>query len=92
MPHSETSPLLENGDGAHSHSSFFRRVQAAVKAEGEPSWTASYRWFWFGSWLNIVLVFVLLSFLSHYLHWDAALRFSFSFLAIIPLAKVCTLV
>jgi len=35
-----------------------------------------------------MLVFVPLSFLSHHLDWDAALRFSFSFIAIMPLAKV----
>jgi Ca2+:H+ antiporter len=29
-----------------------------------------------------------LSFVSHHLDWDAALRFSLSFIAIIPLAKV----
>jgi Ca2+:H+ antiporter len=57
-------------------------------AEGEPSWSSSYRWFFFGSWLNWMLLFVPLSFISHILVWDAALRFSFSFFAILPLAKV----
>lgn len=60
----------------------------AIKAEGEPSWLQSYRWFFFGSWVNVLLVFVPLSAAAHYLNWDAALRFSFSFLAIVPLAKL----
>lgn len=59
-----------------------------IKAEGEPSWLQSYRWFFFGSWVNVLLVFVPLSALAHFLNWDAALRFSFSFMAIVPLAKV----
>jgi len=40
------------------------------------------------SWWNVLLVFVPLSIISHHLDWDAALRFSFSFFAIMPLAKV----
>ena len=53
-----------------------------------PSFLASFKYFVFGSWFNILLVFIPLSFVSHHLNWDAALRFSFSFLSIIPLAKV----
>ena len=96
----ETSPLLAdssdriergtpNGDGDVPHLPFLQRVKRALKAEGEPTWGASFRWFIFGSWLNILLAFVPLSFLSHFLGWDAALRFTFSFIAIVPLAKVC---
>ena len=86
MPASETTPLLANGhDGHHS---FSQRIVAFVKAEGEPSWLASLKWFIFGSWLNLLLVFIPLSTLAHFLNWDAALRFSFSFIAIVPLAKV----
>ncbi|KAL0946554.1 hypothetical protein HGRIS_012759 [Hohenbuehelia grisea] len=88
MPPSDRTPLLENGNGSQSRSSFFERASAIVKAEGEPSWPASFMWFIFGNWLNIFLVFVPLSIISHNLNWDAALRFSFSFLAIIPLAKL----
>lgn len=38
--------------------------------------------------MNILLVFVPLSFVSHHLDWDAGLRFLFSFAAIMPLAKL----
>lgn len=62
-----------------------------LKAEGEPSWLASYRYFIFGSWVNVLLLFIPLSFIAEFLNWDAALRFSFSFLAIMPLAAVITL-
>ncbi|KAH7921067.1 hypothetical protein BV22DRAFT_757603 [Leucogyrophana mollusca] len=57
--------------------------------KGEPLWAESCRYFLFDSWFNVLLVFVPLSFVSHSWEWDVALRFSFSFLAIIPLAKVC---
>lgn len=96
-PPNDTTPLLgvENGDenGGITNStaprqSFVQRTTALLKAEGEPSWIDSYRYFWFGAWLNVLLVFVPLSFIAHHLNWDAALRFAFSFIAIMPLAKV----
>ncbi|EEB98259.1 hypothetical protein MPER_02266, partial [Moniliophthora perniciosa FA553] len=58
------------------------------QAEGEAGYYESFRFFLFGSWLNILLLFVPLSIISHHMNWDAALRFSFSFIAIIPLAKL----
>ncbi|KAF7311264.1 Vacuolar calcium ion transporter [Mycena kentingensis (nom. inval.)] len=90
MPPSEASPLLghDASNGAAANGSFAHRVKALVAAEGEPSWAQSYKFFLFGSYLNILLVFVPLSALAHHLNWDAALRFSFSFIAIIPLAKL----
>ena len=88
-PPTESSPLLENGYGAREQPPpFTHRVLSVVKAEGEPSWAHSFRYFIFGSWFNILLVFVPLSFISHNLEWDAGLRFLFSFLAIVPLAKL----
>ncbi|KAJ7355949.1 Sodium/calcium exchanger protein-domain-containing protein [Mycena albidolilacea] len=87
MPPSETTPLL-NGNGSHSNTTFIGRVKTLIAAEGEPSWIASYRFFLFGSYLNLFLLFVPLSVISHQFNWDAALRFSFSFIAIIPLAKL----
>jgi Ca2+:H+ antiporter len=93
MP-TETSRLLENGreyeEYVHTpaHKPFLLRVVAFFKAEGEPSWTDSYKYFWFGAWWNLLLIFVPLSFIAHHANWDAALRFVFSFIAIMPLAKV----
>ncbi|KAF7292833.1 Vacuolar calcium ion transporter [Mycena indigotica] len=87
MPSNESSPLLGNG-ASPPNTSFTHRVKALVAAEGEPSWIASYKYFLLGSYLNILLLFVPLSFIAYYLHLDAALRFSFSFIAIIPLAKL----
>ena len=86
---SERTRLLENGGqiGVPVQSRTQRAV-ALFKAEGEPSWVASYKYFWFGAWSNILLIFVPLSFIAHHLNWDAPLRFSFSFVAIMPLAKV----
>lgn len=85
----ETSPLLESG-GHHSDNSqpFASRASSFFKGEGEPSWAESFKFFIFGTWFNILLVFIPLSFMSHYLNWDAGLRFLFSFVAIVPLAKV----
>lgn len=65
-----------------------RSSSLTLKAEGEPSWLDSYRWFIFGSWLNLLLLLVPVAAAAHYLDWDAPLRFGFSFVAIIPLAKV----
>ncbi|KAJ7811426.1 Sodium/calcium exchanger protein-domain-containing protein [Mycena olivaceomarginata] len=87
MPPSESTPLL-NGNGSHSDTTFIGRVKTLIAAEGEPSWIASYKFFLFGSYLNLFLLFVPLSIISHQFNWDAALRFSFSFIAIIPLAKL----
>jgi Ca2+:H+ antiporter len=86
---SESTPLLENGgQNGEANKSFAERAVAFFKAEGEPSWAASYRFFFFGAWFNILLVFVPLSFFAHHLGWDAPLRFGFSFAAILPLAGV----
>ena len=82
----DRTPLLENGNG-HPRS-FSDRLASMLKPEDEPSWLASYKFFLFGSWLNILLVFVPLSIVAHVLDWDAAVRFSFSFIAIMPLAAV----
>ena len=68
--------------------SFHQRTLAFLKAEGELSWLDSYRWFIFDSWLNLLLLFIPVAAVAHYLNWDAPLRFGFSFVAIIPLAKV----
>ncbi|KZP18291.1 calcium/proton exchanger [Athelia psychrophila] len=102
--HSERTPLIEggpsNGNSVHSdiNRSFSQRTAALLEGEGEPSWLESYRYFWLGDWWlggwwlggwsNILLIFVPLSFISHHLNWDAALRFSFSFMATMLLAKL----
>ncbi|KAF9014027.1 Sodium/calcium exchanger protein-domain-containing protein [Cyathus striatus] len=94
---SERDPLLpssaSNGaNGSLEHDrppqSLSQRIVGFVRADGQPSWLASYKFFFFGSYLNALLIFVPLSVFAHHLNWDAALRFSFSFLAIIPLAKL----
>ncbi|KAI0822743.1 calcium/proton exchanger [Trametes gibbosa] len=87
-PATDRTPLLENGNGAEPPKPFFRRLAATLSAEGQPSWLRSYKFFFFGSYVNLLLLFVPLSFLSHFLDWDAALRFSFSFIAIMPLAAL----
>ena len=68
--------------------SFYQRTLTFLKAEGELSWLDSYRWFIFDSWLNLLLLFIPVAAVAHYLNWNAPLRFGFSFVAIIPLAKV----
>ncbi|KAG7092947.1 hypothetical protein E1B28_009249 [Marasmius oreades] len=88
MPPAENTPLLPNHEPGTGSSSTSRTFSEIVKAEGEPGYLESFKNFLFGSWLNIVLVFVPLSAVAHYSNWDAGLRFSFSFVAIIPLAKL----
>ena len=84
----DRTPLLENGNGAQPPKPFFSRLADSLRVEGQPSWLHSYKFFFFGSYLNILLLFVPLSVIAHNLNWDAALRFSFSFIAIMPLAAV----
>jgi hypothetical protein len=95
MTSTETTSLLpqqnatrppENNVGHHT--GYASRFSSFIKAEGQSSYAKSFQWYFFGSFFNILLVFVPLSAMAHYLKWDVALRFSFSFLAIMPLAKV----
>jgi Ca2+:H+ antiporter len=83
MSSTEQTPLLNGHPRARTS------IMAFVRAEGEPSWLDSFRWFVFGSWLNLLLLLVPVAAAAHYLHWDAPLRFGLSFIAIVPLAKVC---
>ncbi|EKM82500.1 hypothetical protein AGABI1DRAFT_111112 [Agaricus bisporus var. burnettii JB137-S8] len=86
MPATEDTPLL---NGHPTGSSPFRRLVMFLKGkDDEPGWSDSLKFLVFGTYLNVLLVFVPLSAVAHYLNWDAALRFSFSFLAIVPLAKL----
>ena len=91
MSPADTTPLLENGHGVNSYVrrlSHMERIFSLFGVpEDQPGWIKSFR-FLFSSWLNAMLLFVPLSFLSHHLDWDAALRFTFSFTAVIPLVKV----
>jgi hypothetical protein len=90
MAHNEHAPLLPHTNGhSEPRRPFVHRVLDTLKgSENEPSWATSYRYYLFGSWLNALLIFVPLSFLSDRLEWDAGLRFGFSFMAIVPLAKL----
>ncbi|KAG9015627.1 hypothetical protein FRB90_004698 [Tulasnella sp. 427] len=85
MTANERSPLL---DGHHSNGHSSLTLRGFFKAEGEPSWASSLRFLFLSSYFNLLLVFVPLSVVSHQLNWDAGLRFAFSFLAIVPLAKL----
>ncbi|KAK7693990.1 hypothetical protein QCA50_003566 [Cerrena zonata] len=84
----ETSPLLNGNSSARSSIHAGQGAETRKAEKPSPSWLASLRFFLFGSWFNILLVFLPLSAVAHYLNWDAALRFSFSFIAIMPLASL----
>ena len=88
MSPAENSPLLNGHWRRRQPPSHHRRFLTLLKAEGEPSWVDSYRWFIFGSWANLLLLLVPVAAASNYLNWDAPLRFGFCFIAIVPLAKV----
>ncbi|KAI1794683.1 calcium/proton exchanger [Ganoderma leucocontextum] len=88
MPPTDRTPLIENGNGARPPKPFFTRLADSLSVQGQPSWLQSYKFFIFGSYVNVLLVFVPLSIISHTLNWDAALRFGFSFIAIMPLAAM----
>ncbi|KAK6902957.1 calcium/proton exchanger [Kwoniella mangroviensis CBS 8507] len=77
MPTHETTPLLGSN---HAHD------EPSHRTPFDP--IKSSRYLLFGSWLNILIVFVPLSIIADLLHWSAAARFATSFLAIVPLAKL----
>ena len=83
---SETSPLLgirrPSRDNLPDTRPFWERFKE------QPGFSKSFRYFIFSSWFNILLVFVPLGAVSHFLDWDATLRFAFNFMAIMPLAAV----
>jgi len=87
MPPTQSTAFLPTENNGHRVDRT-QRFLAFIKGEGEPSWFQSYKWFFFSSFFNVLLVFVPLSAFANYLHWDVSLRFSFSFLAIVPLAKL----
>jgi Ca2+:H+ antiporter len=74
MPPHESTPLL--GDHHVDESDKFNFVKST-------------RWLVFNSWLNVLLVAVPVCLVAEALHWSAVARFVTSFIAIIPLAKVC---
>lgn len=88
----ERTPLIAGGSHYnHNHHREGSLAKLRAVFTGQPSYLSSFRWIVFGSWWNVLLVFIPLSFVAHHLNWDAALRFGFSFFAIMPLAKVCSL-
>lgn len=84
MSVTETTALL----GGQNDSLRRPGIVAFIKAEDQPSWSHSFKWFFFQSYFNVSLIFVPLAILAHHLNWDVTLRFVFSFVAIMPLAKV----
>ncbi|KAB5595465.1 Vacuolar calcium ion transporter [Ceratobasidium theobromae] len=84
----ESQPLLANGNGHTRQSSFIQKISQVFAADGEPGWIDSTKFILLSSWFNILLVFIPLAFAADKLGWDAGLRFAFSFIAIIPLAKL----
>ncbi|KAH9966823.1 Sodium/calcium exchanger protein-domain-containing protein [Russula dissimulans] len=85
---SEQTPLLSVNGSPQRPPSLYSKVLCLLKAEGEPSWLDSFKWFIFGSWTNLLLLLVPVAAAAHYLNWDAPVRFGLSFVAIIPLAKL----
>ncbi|KDE04303.1 Ca2+:H+ antiporter [Microbotryum lychnidis-dioicae p1A1 Lamole] len=57
-------------------------------AQGDIGVVASLKALLFSGWLNILLVAVPLSFISHFARWGATADFIISFIAIIPLASL----
>ena len=99
-PDSESSPLIRvtsaGGQGQNSEYSptvrspgAMARIVEFMKGDGEPSWMKSFSWIIFGSYFNVFLVFVPLSFVAQQRNCDVLYRFGFSFFAVVPLAKVC---
>lgn len=92
MAPSESAPLLGDGNGdnslpMHRPTSFPSQFNPHPPL-GHPNLVSSLYWLLTSSWLNTLLIFVPLGFLSEFLQWPAVWRFSLNFLAIIPLAKL----
>ncbi|RKP25271.1 Sodium/calcium exchanger protein-domain-containing protein [Syncephalis pseudoplumigaleata] len=54
----------------------------------DPTLVSSLRHFLLGNYVNVLLVFIPLGFVAHYVGWAGVLIFVFNFLAIIPLASL----
>jgi Ca2+:H+ antiporter len=87
MSLTEQTPLLSASEYS-PRQSLYSKIVTFLRAEDEPSWLVSFRWFFFGSWLNTLLLFVPVTATAHYLNWEAPLRFGLCFVSIISLAKV----
>jgi Ca2+:H+ antiporter len=83
----EQTPLLSIGEYAPRRS-LYSKILTLLRPEDEPSWLVSFRWFFLGSWLNTLLLFVPVAATAHCLNWEAPLRFGLCFVSIISLAKV----
>ncbi|KAI9595788.1 hypothetical protein BDF19DRAFT_440073 [Syncephalis fuscata] len=57
-------------------------------AHPDPTILSSLRHFIIGNYVNVLLVFIPLGFISYYVEWRGELVFVFNFLAIIPLASM----
>lgn len=77
----ESNPALRSPGGV-------ARILKFVRGDHEPSWVQSFSWIIFGSYFNVFLAFVPLSFVAQQKNWDVLYRFGFSFFAVVPLAKV----
>ncbi|KAJ3488969.1 hypothetical protein NLI96_g2435 [Meripilus lineatus] len=80
----ERSPLLGNP----RRRSCGNRFLSLFRQESEPSWTQSIEILFSTHWVNVLLIFVPLSFVSHFTDVDVGLQFAISFLALIPLSAL----
>jgi len=76
MSSNERSPLLSNG----------RRGSGVNESRSQPTVVQSLKSLLFYSPVNILLLAVPFSFISHFAHWGATATFITSFLSIVPLA------
>ncbi|RKP08092.1 Sodium/calcium exchanger protein-domain-containing protein [Thamnocephalis sphaerospora] len=54
----------------------------------EPTLASSFRYFLFGSYVNVLLLAMPLGIIAHFAHWSGTWVFVFNFFAIIPLASL----
>jgi len=76
MPPHESTPLLSSEGGPHQDRPSVR------------SFVKSSRHLLFGGWLNALLIFVPICLWAEHAEWSAVARFTTSFIAIVPLAKI----
>jgi hypothetical protein len=91
VPSQAQGQVSQNSESSPTHRSpgGVARIAEFVRGDREPSWVQSFSWIIFGSYFNVFLAFVPLSFVAQQRDWDVLYRFGFSFFAIVPLAKVC---
>ncbi|GAA5931686.1 uncharacterized protein JCM15063_001538 [Sporobolomyces koalae] len=85
---SAPSTRTRNNDDDHADVERQDDIDRSSGQHDKPTYLASFKHLVFGGWLNIMLIAVPLSFVSHFAKWGSTADFIISFIAIVPLASL----